>query len=148
MAEMLKDAGYTTGAFGKWGLGFPGSEGDPNNQGFDEFFGYNCQRLGHHYYPDFLNDNQGKMILEGNQGLNKGQYAPDIIQERTLQFIRKNAGKPFFLYVPGIIPHAELFAPDDSIFALYKGRFDEPKPYTPEKSKQVLLPTIFLHFGT
>ena len=129
MAEMFKDAGYTTGAFGKWGLGFPGSEGDPNNQGFDTFFGYNCQRLGHHYYPDFLNDNQGKFMLEGNQGLNKGQYAPDIIQQRTLQFIRDNAGKPFFLYVPSIIPHAEIFAPDDSILALYKGKIKDTKPY-------------------
>src|SRR5210317_2619036 len=51
MAEMLKDAGYVTGAFGKWGLGYPGSEGDPNHQGFDDFFGYNCQRMGHNYYP-------------------------------------------------------------------------------------------------
>ena len=49
--ELLKSAGYKTGAFGKWGLGFPGSEGDPNNQGFDEFYGYNCQRMGHNYYP-------------------------------------------------------------------------------------------------
>ncbi len=51
VAEMLKDAGYATGAYGKWGLGFPGSEGDPNNQGFDEFYGYNCQRYAHRYFP-------------------------------------------------------------------------------------------------
>ena len=43
LAKMLQEAGYVTGAFGKWGLGYPGSEGDPNNQGFNEFFGYNCQ---------------------------------------------------------------------------------------------------------
>ena len=51
LAEAMKKAGYVTGAFGKWGLGYPGSEGDPLNQGFDTFFGYNCQRLGHNYYP-------------------------------------------------------------------------------------------------
>jgi arylsulfatase A len=51
VAEAMKKAGYTTGAFGKWGLGFPGSSGDPTNQGFDTFFGFNCQRLGHNYYP-------------------------------------------------------------------------------------------------
>ena len=51
LPEMLKVKGYKTGAFGKWGLGFPGSEGDPIQQGFDTFFGYNCQRLGHNYYP-------------------------------------------------------------------------------------------------
>ncbi len=54
VAEVLKKAGYATGAFGKWGLGYPGSEGDPNNQGFDEFYGYNCQRYAHNYYPYFL----------------------------------------------------------------------------------------------
>src|SRR5690606_27451072 len=43
IAEVLKKAGYSTGAFGKWGLGYPGSEGVPNNQGFDTFYGYNCQ---------------------------------------------------------------------------------------------------------
>ena len=52
MAEMLKENGYVTGAFGKWGLGYPGSEGDPNNQGFDEFYGYNCQRLAHSQHDD------------------------------------------------------------------------------------------------
>src|SRR5690606_14449166 len=51
IAEVLKKAGYSTGAFGKWGLGYPGSEGDPNNQGFDIFYGYNCQTMGHNYYP-------------------------------------------------------------------------------------------------
>jgi arylsulfatase A-like enzyme len=50
---MLKEGGYVTGCFGKWGLGYPGSEGSPENQGFDEFYGYNCQRLAHNYYPPF-----------------------------------------------------------------------------------------------
>ena len=49
IAEVLKEAGYRTGAFGKWGLGYPGSEGDPNFQGFDQFYGYNCQRVAHNY---------------------------------------------------------------------------------------------------
>jgi len=64
LTEMLKDEGYRTGVFGKWGLGFPGSEGDPNMQGVDEFFGYNCQRLAHHYYPYHLWHNQEKVMLE------------------------------------------------------------------------------------
>ncbi len=66
--KLLKEAGYVTGGFGKWGLGYPGSEGDPNNQGFDKFYGFNCQRLAHNYYPSHLWDNQGKVILEGNSG--------------------------------------------------------------------------------
>jgi arylsulfatase A len=67
VAEVLKKAGYTTGAFGKWGLGPVGSYGDPNKQGFDQFYGYNCQSLAHRYYPDHLWDNQKKVVLEANQ---------------------------------------------------------------------------------
>ena len=63
IAEALKERGYQTGAFGKWGLGNPGSEGAPENQGFDRFFGYNCQRNAHTYYPKWLFDNEKKMIL-------------------------------------------------------------------------------------
>ncbi|HUH45937.1 MAG TPA: sulfatase-like hydrolase/transferase, partial [Arenibacter sp.] len=58
LAEYLQKAGYATGAFGKWGLGYPGSEGDPNFQGFDTFYGFNCQRIGHNYYPYHLWSNQ------------------------------------------------------------------------------------------
>jgi arylsulfatase A len=129
VAKMLKEAGYSTGAFGKWGLGYPGSEGDPNNQGFDEFYGYNCQRIAHHYYPDHLYHNQEKVILKENLGRGKGKYAQDLIQEKTLQFIQNNANRPFFMYVPSLIPHAELVAPDDSIYAMYSGKFKEENPY-------------------
>ena len=112
LAEVLKKAGYTTGAFGKWGLGFPGSEGDPLSQGFDEFYGYNCQRLGHHYYPDHLWSNKDSIVLNGNAGLSKKEYAPSLIHDKTIQFIEKNKSKPFFAYVASIIPHAELAAPE------------------------------------
>ena len=87
IAEVLKEAGYVTGAFGKWGLGYPGSEGDPNNQGFDEFYGYNCQRQAHHYYPWHLYHNQEKVVLEGNAGTNSGEYVPLLLQEKVLEFI-------------------------------------------------------------
>lgn len=129
MAKMLKEAGYSTGVFGKWGLGYPGSEGDPNNQGFDEFYGYNCQRIAHHYYPDYLYHNHEKVILKENLGRGKGQYAQDLIQEKTLQFIQNNANRSFFMYVSSLIPHAELVAPNDSIYAIYSGIFKEENPY-------------------
>jgi len=112
VAEMLKEAGYTTGGFGKWGLGYPGSEGDANMQGFDEFYGYNCQRIAHNYYPSHLWDNQQKVVLEGNSGNKFGTYAPELIHQRALQFIEKNKDKPFFLFYPNIIPHAELLLPE------------------------------------
>ncbi len=127
LAELLKDQGYVTGAFGKWGLGFPQSEGDPLNQGFDVFFGYNCQRLAHNYYPYHLWDNNNKVLLDGNSGTEKEQYAPELIHQKALQFIDNNKDKPFFLYYPSIIPHAELFAPED-----YMNRFTGA--FNPEKA--------------
>ncbi|MBL7186994.1 MAG: sulfatase-like hydrolase/transferase, partial [Phycisphaerae bacterium] len=108
VAEILNKSGYTTGAFGKWGLGYPGSQGDPNNQGFDEFYGYNCQRYAHNNYPYFLRHNDKKVMLAGNEGKKTEQYGPDLIQEQTLKFIEANKDKPFFLFVPHVIPHAEL----------------------------------------
>jgi arylsulfatase A-like enzyme len=128
LAESLKNAGYITGAFGKWGLGFPGSEGDPNNQGFDTFFGFNCQRLGHHYYPYYLWSNQDSIPLPANAGQQTGTYAPDLIHEYTMAFLEENKDTSFFLYVPSIIPHAELVAPD-SILANYRGNYPPEKPH-------------------
>jgi len=128
LAEALQDAGYVTGAFGKWGLGYPGSEGDPNNQGFDEFFGYNCQRIGHHYYPYHMWHNQDKIMLEGNEGTQKGDYGPEVIQEYALQFLENNHDKPFFMYYPSIIPHAELYAPKEYM-ENYRGKFEPEKIY-------------------
>ncbi len=129
LAEWLKETGYVTGAFGKWGLGFPGSEGDPVNQGFDLFFGYNCQRYAHRYYPEYLWENQQKVFLPGNDWTTTGTYAPDVIQEKTLEFIRAHKDTSFFAYVPVTIPHAELIVPDDEWLANYVGKFPE-EPYT------------------
>ena len=128
IAEMFKSNGYTTGAFGKWGLGFPGSEGDPMEQGFDTFYGYNCQRLGHHYYPHHLWSNKDSIPLKGNAEKNKEVYAPALIHEKTLEFIETNKDKPFFLYVPSVIPHAELAAPEE-ILKKYRGKYLPEKVY-------------------
>ncbi|HEV7380649.1 MAG TPA: arylsulfatase [Dyadobacter sp.] len=130
IAEVLKKAGYTTGAFGKWGLGPVGSEGDPNKQGFDQFYGYNCQSLAHRYYPNHLWNNDKKVVLETNQNLRyHKEYAPDLIQKQALEFMDAQGNdKPFFLFLPYILPHAELLVPEDSIFQYYKGKFAE-KPY-------------------
>ncbi|MEL7119357.1 MAG: arylsulfatase [Bacteroidota bacterium] len=128
LAEQLQQKGYTTGAFGKWGLGFPGSEGDPTNQGFDVFFGYNCQRLGHHYYPYYLWSNRDSIPLPANEAQQKGTYAPELIHQEALSFIRENKEQPFFLYLPSIIPHAELAAPD-SVMEKYIGKFPPEAAY-------------------
>jgi len=128
LAEGLKKAGYVTGAFGKWGLGYPGSAGDPVNQGFDRFFGYNCQRYAHRYYPEYLWENEEKVYLDGNDWSNTETYAPDLIQQKTLDFIRENRDTSFFAFVPIVIPHAELIVPDDDIYQNYLGKFPET-PY-------------------
>ncbi len=128
LPEILKAKGYTTGVFGKWGLGYPGSEGDPNNQGVDEFYGYNCQRLAHNYYPRYLWQNDKKHILEGNQGKEKGQYAPDLIHDKALEFIRNNHNKPFFMFYASPLPHAELAA-NERDMNKFRGKFPEEKPY-------------------
>ncbi|MBH45504.1 MAG: arylsulfatase [Flavobacteriaceae bacterium] len=132
IAEVLKDNGYKTGAFGKWGLGYPGSEGDPNFQGFDEFYGYNCQRVAHNYYPTHLWYNQEIDSLVGNHGKTTETYAPDLIQQKALTFLDKNKSEPFFMYYPSVIPHAELIAPE-KYMTKYLGRFLPEKTFTAKK---------------
>ena len=128
IARLFKEAGYATGAFGKWGLGGPGTEGVPEKMGFDEFFGFNCQSLAHNYYPDYLWHNDQKVYLEGNKNRGKGQYAHDEYHKMALQFIDKHKDEPFFLFCPYVIPHAELSAPDDTLFEKFDGTFPE-KPF-------------------
>lgn len=125
IAEMLKTAGYVTGGFGKWGLGYPGSEGMPGKQGFDRFFGYNCQRQSHNYFPDHLWNNSTR-IAYANTPENQTYYVPDIIQQKALEFIDSNNTKPFFLYLAYTLPHAALQLPhNDSLLNYYKNKFKE-----------------------
>ncbi len=128
VAEMLKEAGYATACVGKWGLGYPGSEGDPVNQGFDLFFGFNCQTQAHNYYPRYLWKNRKRVWLEGNtRGLTGKYYAPDLFCSEALAFIRKNKDRPFFLYYATTVPHLPLQVPGDSLEE-YLGRWPDP-PY-------------------
>lgn len=129
----FQNAGYVTGAFGKWGLGPVGSEGDPNEQGVDKFFGYNCQTLAHSYYPDHLWDNNTKVILEDNVDeipYGQGTYSGDLIHQQSLKFFEEAvaAGKPFFMWCPTTIPHAELIVPEDEIIQKFRGMYPET-PY-------------------
>jgi arylsulfatase A-like enzyme len=127
--KVMKNAGYATGAFGKWGLGFVGTSGDPNNQGFDQFFGYNCQRYAHRYYPEYLWGNDQKIYLQGNDWTNKETYAPEIIHIKSLEFLENNKEQAFFMFVPMVIPHAELAVAEDDIFQKYRNKFGEEKEH-------------------
>jgi arylsulfatase A len=128
IAEMLKTKGYVTGAFGKWGLGYIDTEGDPNSQGFDEFYGYNCQGLAHNYYPDHLWDNHRKVPIPENDNGMTGVYSPDLIQKAALDFLETNRNKPFFLFFPTTIPHAELFA-KEKYLQFFRGKLDPEKSF-------------------
>jgi len=102
----LNEAGYVSGMFGKWGLGGPGSASDPM-EFFDEFYGYNCQREAHNYYPNHLWHNREKVQLDGKT------YSHDLIMNAAMNFIRKNKDKSFFCYMPVTIPHASMHAPKE-----------------------------------
>ncbi|MEE2706364.1 MAG: arylsulfatase [Planctomycetota bacterium] len=125
IGEMLQQKGYATGAMGKWGLGHFGTTGDPNRQGFDLFYGFNCQRHAHNHYPRFLWRNDKKEILPGNdRTLNGETYSQDKFTEVALEFIRTHKDRPFFLYLPFAIPHLSIQAPEDSL-AWYQGKIPE-----------------------
>lgn len=116
LGEVMQKAGYATGAFGKWGQGYPGSVGDPVLRGFDQFYGYNCQREAHDYYPGHLWKNDKKVVLTGNKKGKKEQYSHDLITEQALSFIATPRDKPFFVYVPYTIPHTSFQVPDLELY--------------------------------
>ena len=138
VAMLLKEAGYKTGLFGKWGLALENQPGIPNKMGFDEFFGYLNQRQAHTYYPQFLYHNQEKVFFPGNQnhyeienyfkasaydeegkvipnGIkdpSSAVYSFDIINEKALDFVKENKDQPFFLYLANTVPHGPLIVPE------------------------------------
>ncbi len=150
IARMLKTVGYTTGAIGKWGLGGPGSTGEPNLHGFDYFFGYLDQKQAHNYYPTHLWRNGERVALDNayfspHQKLAGdahdpaayemyagAEYSLDVMADDALRFIREHAGERFFLYLAYTVPHLALQVPDSSL-AEYEGQFDEV-PYTGDRS--------------
>ncbi len=130
----MKKAGYRTGAFGKWGLGYIGTSGEPSRQGIDEFYGFNCQKLAHSYYADHIWHNARRIDLPDNTDsipYGEGTYVPDLIHRKALEFLDDSVkeGQPFFLWYPTTIPHAELIAPKDSILQRFIGAFPET-PYS------------------
>jgi arylsulfatase A len=131
VAKILKKAGYTTGAFGKWGLGRAGTTGDPNKQGFDHFYGYICQRQAHTYYPNHLWRDGEVEWIEANKDGKEKIYSHDLIAREAQKFITANKDRPFFLYVPFTIPHMALQVPEDSL-AEYRGKWPDP-PYNGDK---------------
>ena len=130
IVQLFRQAGYATGAMGKWGLGPVGSTGDPNRKGFDLFFGYNCQAVAHSFYPPHIWRNAEKITINshpipGHAQQPEGEvklddwigesYAPTLMVAQAEQFITSHASRPFFLYLPFIEPHVAIHPPRASV---------------------------------
>lgn len=124
IAMLLKQDGYTTAAFGKWSLGFITTSGDPQKKGFEEFYGYNCQTLAHNYYPDHLWHNHDRIDLPGNLKYDS-VYSADLIHRQAMNFLNTKHDKPFFLYLPYTLPHADVIVPHDEVYDYYVKKFNE-----------------------
>ena len=149
IAELLKSAGYKTGMVGKWGLGAPTTEGLPNRQGFDFFYGYNCQRQAHTLYPMHLWRNEERHLLNNKNvpphaNLEEGvdpndpasyddfilnDYAPELMHKEAIKFLEENQNQPFFLYYASPLPHVPLQAPEKWV-NYYRAKLGKEKPYT------------------
>ena len=127
LAEVLRDAGYATGMFGKWGLGNPGTSGDPLEQGWDTYFGYTDQVRAHNYFPDFLLEDGKRLPLDnevkylsksawhkgiGSYSTVQNTYSHDLIAGAGMEFVRAHRDRPFFLYLPFTLPHDNGEAPE------------------------------------
>jgi arylsulfatase A-like enzyme len=118
VAEVLAAAGYQTALFGKWGLGDVGGaeSGLPRKQGFHEFFGYLNQHRAHNHFPDYLWENETKVMLKnvvtpvgefgGGYATEQVEFADDLFAERALEFVSRDHDAPFFLYWSLVTPHA------------------------------------------
>jgi arylsulfatase A-like enzyme len=152
IAQMLKTAGYVTGIVGKWGLGAPHTNSIPTKKGFDFFFGYNCQRQAHTYYPIHLYKNERRVYLNNdaiapNTLLDKGadplyidsykkytlkEYSGDLMFSELTSFVDEHKGDPFYLYWATPIPHAPIQAPKRWV-DYYVRKFGDEKPYLGDK---------------
>jgi arylsulfatase A-like enzyme len=134
VASVLKKAGYRTALFGKWGLGGPGTGSVPNTRGFDEFYGYLDQLHAHNCYPEHLWDNQNEAFLIDNWFNGRKVFSNDLFTERSVKFIERQGDRPFFLYAPYTIPHA-----NNELGRVQENGMESPddEPYTSEPWKPV-----------
>jgi arylsulfatase A len=121
VAQLLKSVGYTTASIGKWGMGMFDTTGSPLKNGIDHFFGYNCQRHAHSYFPTYLYNDDKRFELPGNDGNTRIEgkgaiYAQDLISNETLKFVRDNRDRPFFLFYSITLPHGTFQINDQGIY--------------------------------
>jgi arylsulfatase A len=133
VATLLRQRGYVTAAMGKWGLGMFDTTGSPLRHGFERFFGYNCQAHAHTHYPTYLYRNAERFELPGNNGATGDSYSGDLFEREALAFLDEDhRGRPFFLYLPFIVPHVAVQVPEDAL-AEYRGKLGNDPPYDGKK---------------
>ena len=138
VAKILQSAGYATACMGKWGMGMFDTTGSPLKNGFDHFFGYNCQRHAHSYFPTYLYRDDQRFTLPGNDGKgNKKTYAQNLIQQDVLQWVRAHKDQPFFLYYAITLPHGNFEIDNLGIYA--------DKPWTPLQKAYAAMVTRLDH---
>lgn len=162
IGSLLQSVGYKTAVIGKWGLGAPYSTGLPNQQGFDFFYGYLCQRQAHTFYPvhlwrndkrhylfndvvpphDHLPDDADPYDLNSYDPYNLNDYSSELMFEEITRFVDKNANNHFFLYWATPIPHLPLQAPKKWV-DYYVKKFGDEEPYTGREGRGGYFPTRY-----
>ena len=133
VGKLLKAAGYSTAVIGKWGMGMFDTTGSPLRNGMDHFFGYNCQRHAHDYFPEYLYDDDRRLEIPDNRGGWHVVYAQDLIQQDVLKWVDERAGEPFFLFYALTLPHGYYEINDQGIYA--------DKPWTEEEKNYAAMVT-------
>jgi arylsulfatase A-like enzyme len=123
IAMALRAAGYRTAVIGKWGLGRPGTSGEPDRKGFEYSFGFLDHRHAHRQFTDHLYRNSERVAADATS-----DYVNDLFTRETRAFIERGDARPFFVYLNYTVPHAELRLPDEAQAAAM-GRYPEDKPY-------------------
>lgn len=113
LPKVLKESGYATGMFGKWGLAEGDASGMPHRQGFDAFLGYLTHVHAHSYYTDHLFAIRDGRTVQVD--VDTTQYTHELFVDEALEFISDHQYEPFFLYLPFTLVHAELLVPTDDL---------------------------------
>ncbi|MFD5340659.1 sulfatase-like hydrolase/transferase [Streptomyces hawaiiensis] len=118
-AEVLRSRGYRTACIGKWGFGpdLADQPSHPNARGFEEFYGYINHGHAHEYYPTYLWHNGQKVDIPENANGAMGTYAPDLMEQRALDFIDVHSTEPFLLFLTPTLPHAPSDIPHADQYA-------------------------------
>ncbi|MDB6026055.1 MAG: N-acetylgalactosamine-6-sulfatase [Verrucomicrobiales bacterium] len=136
VASILKSAGYATACTGKWGMGMFNTTGSPLKKGFDHFFGYNCQRHAHDYFPTYLYNDDQRFDLPGNTGKGVGKtYAQNLIQKDALKWVREKANQPFFLFYAVTLPHGKQEIDDVGEYAAHKDWSEQERVYAAQVTR-------------